>query len=83
MASIVNRGPYQFQVTVRRKGHPRQTKTFETEREAKDWAKLVEADMLRGVFKDRREVENMTLGELLLTRPLNTFTTQHTQRPGA
>jgi len=65
MASIVNRGPYQFQVTVRRKGHPRQTKTFETEREAKDWAKLVEADMLRSVFKDRREVENMTLGELL------------------
>lgn len=35
MASIRKRGPYQFQVEIRRKGHPRQIRTFESPREAK------------------------------------------------
>lgn len=37
MATIVNRGPHQFQAQVRRKGYPTQTKTFETSAEAKAW----------------------------------------------
>lgn len=32
MASILDRGPNQYQVVIRRKNHPTQTKTFETNR---------------------------------------------------
>lgn len=65
MASIVKRGEYQYQATVRRKGYPKQFKTFESEREARDWAKVIESEMIRGVFTDRSELERTTLGELL------------------
>jgi integrase len=65
MASISKRGDYQYQATVRRKGFRTQHKTFETERDAKNWAKVIESEMIRGVFIDRSELERTTLGELL------------------
>lgn len=65
MASIINRGPYQFQALIRRKGYPTQTRTFESQREAKDWARDVEAKMRRGEFADLSEAEATTLGVLL------------------
>lgn len=65
MASIIKRGDHQYQVTIRRKGFPKQCKTFETERQAKDWAKVVESEMVRGTFTDRSELERTTLGDLL------------------
>ncbi|WP_215407535.1 site-specific integrase [Janthinobacterium sp. JC611] len=65
MASILNRGPHQWQVTIRRKGYPSQTKTLETKREAEAWAAIVESEMARGVFTDRTEVERTTLGDLV------------------
>ena len=65
MASIINRGPYQFQALIRRKGYPAQTRTFESIKDAKDWAREVEAKMRRGEFTDLSEAEATTLGELL------------------
>jgi integrase len=65
MASNINRGPYQFQALIRRKGYPTQTRTFESQREAKDWARDVEAKMHRGEFADLSEAEATTLGEIL------------------
>lgn len=65
MASILERGPNQYQVVIRRKNHPTQTKTFETRREAKAWANVIESEMARGVFTDRTEAEQTTLGEAL------------------
>jgi integrase len=65
MASITKRGNYQFQAQVRRRGYPTQQKTFETWREANEWATVVEAEMHRGTFIDRSEAERITLGELL------------------
>lgn len=65
MASFVKRGAYQFQALIRRKGYPTQTKTFETLREAKAWAHIIESEMVRGVFTDRAEAESTTLGEAL------------------
>jgi hypothetical protein len=35
MASIIHRGPYQFQALIRRKGYPTQTRTFESQKDAK------------------------------------------------
>lgn len=65
MASVLKRGPHQWQATIRRKGYPTQTKTFETKSTANAWATVVESEMTRHVFIDKTEVEQTTLGELL------------------
>ncbi|MDP3457047.1 site-specific integrase [Methyloversatilis sp.] len=65
MASIIKRGPHQFQVQIRRKGYKLKQRTFETHKDAKDWALVVESEMRRGVFVDRSEAERTTLGEAL------------------
>lgn len=65
MASITNRGPYQFQALVRREGYRTQTRTFETRKAAQDWARDVEAKMHRGEFADLSEAEATTLGGIL------------------
>lgn len=65
MATITKRGDHQFQALVRRRGHPAQTKTFETKRDAQAWSAEVESKIRRGVFDDLREIERMTLGEAL------------------
>ena len=65
MATIANRGPYQFQATIRRKGYPTQSKTFESRREAEAWATIIESEMVRGTFIPRAEAERTTLGAAL------------------
>ena len=65
MASIIKRGPYQFQAQIRRKGYPTQQRTFETKRDAEAWATAIESEMHRGVFLDRSEAERTTFGEAL------------------
>ena len=65
MASISKRGDYQYQVIVRRKGYPSQTRTFETRAQAQEWARGVEAKMDEGSFRDRRGLANITLHKAL------------------
>lgn len=65
MASISRRGPFQFQAIVRRKGYPTQTKTFETRNEAEAWSRSIESKIDVNQFRDRRELETLTLGNLL------------------
>ncbi len=65
MATFTKRGPHQYQATIRRVGFPTQARTFETMRDARDWAATVESEMRRGIFADRSEVERTTLGQLL------------------
>lgn len=66
MASIIERGPYQFQVKVRRKETDKIiTRTFSTKTDAQKWARSVESEMDRGVFVDRTEAERKTLGDIL------------------
>ncbi|MCF6194685.1 MAG: hypothetical protein L3J46_10185 [Kangiellaceae bacterium] len=65
MATIQHRGPYQWRVQVRRKGYPIQRKTFETKAEANAWARQIESEMDRGVFRSIAEAERTTLEELL------------------
>ena len=65
MAAIRKRGPYQWQVRIRKKGYPAQTKTFDTKAEAEVWAATVESEMARGIFISRKEAENTTLSEAL------------------
>ncbi len=65
MASINKRGPYQWQVKIRRRGWSKQTKTFETYEDAARWARKIETEMDDGIFVSRKEAENTTLDEAL------------------
>ncbi|MBY0577929.1 MAG: site-specific integrase [Burkholderiales bacterium] len=73
MATFRKRGDYQWQVEIRRKGYPYQTKTLETRVDAEAWARMVEHEMDRGVFIDRSEAESTTIKEAL-ERYLNEVT---------
>lgn len=65
MAYIEKRGNYQWRALIRRKGHPTQSKTFDTRKQAEAWAQMIESEMHRGVFVSRAEAERTTLGEAL------------------
>jgi integrase len=64
MPTIRNRGPYQFQAIVKRKGYPSQAKTFNTRREAEIWARQIEAQIDRGLYISTVEAEKTTMGAL-------------------
>lgn len=65
MATITPRGPYRFEVQIRRKGYPSQTKTFSTREEAELWAMETELAMRRGTWVCRKEGETTTVAEAL------------------
>jgi integrase len=64
MATITKRGPNQWQAKIRRKGYPSLSHTADTRDEAEEWAKLTEADMIRGLYLPRRESESTTLSDV-------------------
>ena len=65
MATIRERGPYQWQAQILRKGQSSQYKTFNNKADAEKWARQTEAEMDRGHFVSRKEAENTTLVEAL------------------
>jgi hypothetical protein len=65
MASILERGDYQWRVQIRRKGYPIQSRTFETKDAAEKWASMVERELDVSGFVDRREAEKTTLRAML------------------
>lgn len=65
MANIRKRGPGQWQAQVRKPGYPTQTKTFASEKDALDWATVIEAEMIRSVFVSRSESEATLIRDLL------------------
>jgi integrase len=64
MASFSYRGN-RWQVRVRRKGHPTETRSFATRQDAEKWARALEADMDRGVYAPVGEAQRITLGDLI------------------
>ncbi|MDP2196334.1 MAG: site-specific integrase [Rhodocyclaceae bacterium] len=64
MATITSRGKYQWQAKIRMKGFPVQTKTFTTRRDAENWARVLESEMVRGAFISRTPSERITLKQL-------------------
>lgn len=64
MATIRKRGD-KWQARIQLKGFDPAAKSFATKADAEAWAKIVEAEMVRGVFIKRTEAERTTLGELL------------------
>lgn len=65
MATLRKRGPFQWQAQIRKRGHPPQTKTFETRAAALSWARAIEVEMDKGMFVSRAEAESTTLKELI------------------
>lgn len=64
MATIRKRGEFSYEAQIRIKGFPAQHKTFGTKKDAEDWAKVTEAEMIRGVFISRTPSERTTIKEL-------------------
>ena len=65
MASYYKRGEYQWEVKIRRKGYPAQSKTFETKSDAQAWALQVESEMQRGSYVVRNEASRTSMKELI------------------
>lgn len=65
MATFEQRESGWWQAKIRRKGHPVQSKTFPSKRDAEDWASIIESEMARGVFVSRAEAERMTISDAI------------------
>ena len=64
MATIIPRGR-RWQAQVRLRGRPPVIKTHRTKAEAQAWALDVESEAARGLYRDRREAERLSVGDLL------------------
>jgi len=76
MATIEQRGPYQWRAKVRRKGFPTQSGTFDYKVEAEAWARDIEGDMDKRVFVDRSLADRETLKDVI-DRYLKNETPKH------
>lgn len=65
MATISRRGDLQWQVKVRRKGFPTQSRTFMYREDAEKWARGLERELETSGFIDRREADKNTLRAIL------------------
>ena len=65
MATIVKTKSGSWKAVVRKTGWPSKTKTFRVKRDATDWARRVEDEMVRGVFVDRASSHRYTLNAAL------------------
>ena len=64
MATFEQRESGWWQAKIRRRGHPAQSKTFETRKEAEAWARIIESEMDRGVFVSRSTAERTTFKDI-------------------
>lgn len=64
MATFRKKGEHQWHVQIRRKGYPKQTRTFKTRAEGEKWARSIENEYDRGLTVDRSEAEKNTLLQL-------------------
>ncbi|MCC2594739.1 site-specific integrase [Pusillimonas sp. MFBS29] len=73
MATIVKTPSGTWKAVIRKTGWPTASKTFRTKRDAEDWARRTEDDMVRGVYIQRAPAERMTV-EAALKRYLREVT---------
>lgn len=70
MASIRNRGEYQWCAQIEKKNKAtglvhKEIQTFRTKAEAEAWATCVEADLARGIYNDTRQAAKTPLRQLI------------------
>ena len=61
MATLVKTPSGKWKAIIRRAGWPMTVKTFRTKRDAGDWARRTEDDMVRGAFIQRAPGDRMTV----------------------
>jgi integrase len=65
VATIIKRPSGNWKAVIRKAGWPLKAKTFRTKRDAEDWARRTEDEMVRGVHIVRAAAERLTLAEAL------------------
>lgn len=65
MATFQQRDGGRWQAKVRRRGYPVQSQTFAKKTDAEAWARKIESELERGVWRDTDEAERTTLAEAL------------------
>lgn len=65
MATITKTPSKTWKAVIRKRGWPTTIKTFRTKRDAQDWARRIEDDMVRGAYIDRAPSESTTLKSAL------------------
>lgn len=65
MATFERRESGYWQVKVRRKGYPAESRTFRTKAEAEEWARDIESKIDRGVFVSASEAERTLFSDLV------------------
>lgn len=65
MATIVKTPSGTWKAVIRRKDWPTSSMTFRTKRDAEDWARRTEDEMIRGVYVRRSSSEKMLLQDAL------------------
>lgn len=78
MATITKTSSGSWKAIIRKTGWPTTSKTFRIKRDAEDWARRTEDDMIRGAFIRRTPAERMTV-EAAIRRYLDEITP--TKRP--
>lgn len=88
MATIVKTPSGTWKAVIRKAGWPTTVKTFRLKKDAEDWSRRTEDEMVRGLFIQRSPSERMTF-EVAMTRYLAEVTptkrplTQNAERPRA
>jgi len=65
MATIVKKPSGSWKAVIRKAGWPIQTKTFRTKRDAEDWARRSEDEMVRGAYIQRAMADRMTVSSAI------------------
>lgn len=73
MATIVKTPSGTWKALIRKTGWPATAKTFRTKRDAEDWARRTEDEMVRGMYIHRAPAERMTVEAALKRYPLQKF----------
>jgi hypothetical protein len=70
MATIVKTPSGTWKAVIRKLGWPTTAKTFRTKRDAEDWARSTEDEMVRGVYLSRAPSERLTVAGALMAARL-------------
>lgn len=65
MATIIKTPSGTWKAIIRKNGYPTTIKTFRTKRDADDWARGTEDEMVRGIYIRRGTAERMTVADAL------------------
>ena len=65
MATLVKTSSGTWKAVIRKTGWPTTSKTFRLKRDAEDWARRTEDEIVRGVYIKRSSSERLTIEEAL------------------